>query len=100
VVLGCDEPCIREDIVDPWGRTRRGMKSPTKSNVWDRFLVGWIVAFAVAACQLSVEIIVSSSMQASGMTKICSPECDRACPRAALSLCVALDLCSVLDIQL
>jgi hypothetical protein len=62
VALGCDEsgrfePCI-EDNVDSRGRTRRGIKSPTKSYVWDRFLVGWIVAFAVAVCQLSAEVIV------------------------------------------
>jgi hypothetical protein len=77
VALGCDEsgrfePCIGED--------RRGIKSPTKAYVWDRFLVGWIVAFAVAAWQLSVEVIMSSSTLTSGMAEVCSPECDRARP--------------------
>jgi hypothetical protein len=85
MALGCDEsgrfkPRIGEDNVDSQGRTRRGIKSPTKSYVWDRFLVGWIVAFAVAVCQLSVEVIMSSSMLVSGMAEVCSPECDWACP--------------------
>lgn len=64
----------------PPGRNPKTNKISDEALCRDEFLVCWIVVFAVAVCQLSVEVIVSSSMLVSGIVEVCSPECDLTCP--------------------